>query len=799
VGRPRRGSRALSLIEPGRQAGPHGTIPSMRERLRLELRGHVQGVGFRPFVHRLAGALGLDGFVSNDARGVAIEVEGAPEVLQRFQERLAAEKPASATLLGIETSRIPVTGHPGFRIRSSAVGGVREAPLLPDLATCPDCLAEIRGPADRRHRYPFTNCTACGPRFSIIRSLPYDRPRTTMAGFRMCDACLHEYENSGDRRFHAQPNACPACGPRLTLWNADGTNAAEGDEALEAAAAALGRGEVVAVKGLGGFHLMLDARDAAAVKRLRRRKAREEKPFALMVPDLAWAERLCELDDTARNALTSPHSPILLLRPRPGAGVAAGVAPGVRSLGIMLPYTPLHHLLLERSGAPLVATSANRRDEPICIDEKEALVRLEGIADRFLVHDRPIARHVDDGVAWIVRGEVRWLRRARGEAPGCVPVQPALPTVLALGAHLKCTVALGMGQQVFVSQHIGDLETPRAVEAFERVIDDFLCMYDVTPRLLAHDFHPDYASTRWAKDSALAAPRVAVQHHHAHLAACLAENRFEGRALGVIWDGTGYGPDGSVWGGEFLLGDAAGFRRVASLRPFHLPGGEAAVREPRRVALALLHDLGGKAALERDDLAALRSFSNGERRVLAKMLAGGIRSPVTTSAGRLFDGVAALVGPWHRVSYEGQAAMALEALADPSVRDAYPLAPTEAAGGDVPLRLDWGPVVEAVLEDLRRGVAAETISARFHNGLVEGIVRVAHLVGEPVVALSGGCFQNRWLLERTADRLEATGHRVLLHRRVPPNDGGISLGQALVAAAQARRDPSLLEPTRDPK
>jgi hydrogenase maturation protein HypF len=606
------------------------------------------------------------------------------------------------------------------------------------------------------------------------------------------------------------------------------------------AADALCAGQIVAVKGLGGFHLMVDAGNAAAVERLRRSKPRRDKPFALMVRDLAAARRLVEVDEQAAALLTSPEAPIVLLPRRADAPVAANVAPGNPMLGVMLAYTPLHHWLLDevaRSKAgqsnvgvgqsieALVATSGNLSDEPICTDNDEAVQRLGGIADLFLVHDRPIARHVDDSVAWIVENQPRLLRRARGYAPLPVLLAQPAPTILAMGAHLKNTVALSVGRQVFISQHIGDLETAEAMAAFERVIADFLRLYEAEPAAIAHDMHPDYLSTRWAVDAVDKETgkqgnkaRVVVQHHHAHLASCLAENSVSGPALGVTWDGTGYGLDGTIWGGEFLLGDAADFTRVAHLRSFRLPGGDAAVKGPRRVALALLWELYGEAALAMDDLAPIRALPPRERLVLGQMLRGGLSAPVTTSAGRLFDGVAALLGLHQQVSFEGQAAMALEYAADVRDAGAYPIAletqenSNELGGAQgnssritsqfpevppsspefppvppslpPPLLLDWRPLLEALVRDLRAGVSSGIMAARFHNALVDGVVQVAEVAGQPQVALTGGCFQNRLLLERTAHRLRQAGFDALLHRQVPPNDGGISLGQVAVAAAR---------------
>ena len=831
----------------------------------------MQGVGFRPFVYRLAAELGLHGWVINDTEGVFIEVEGAEAALARFLDRLPAETPPRAIVQSLSSTWLPPVGYAQFEIRHSDSAGAKTVLILPDVATCPDCLGELLDPGDRRYRYPFTNCTNCGPRFSIIEALPYDRPNTTMRGFTMCPACQAEYDSPLDRRFHAQPNACPVCGPRITLFGrktkderpkSDAQTSsvlrpssfvinAQDNEALVRAADLIRAGRILAVKGLGGFHLLVDARDGAAINRLRERKHRHAKPFAVMAPDLAQANLLCDVSTEAAALLASAEAPIVLLQKRAGArsqesgirdqesedsrqatagdkssvsdppssfvvrrssSVADEVAPDNPYLGVMLPYTPLHHLLLAELDFPVVATSGNLTDEPICTDEGDAFQRLGHIADAFLVHDRPIARHVDDSVAWIMRGVPRLLRRARGYAPLPVLLRDEAPTILAVGAHLKNTVALSVGRQVFISQHIGDLETPEAMAAFERVIADFLQMYEARPVAIAHDLHPEYLSSKWARESTADERRnqaqmtnhgvfvirpsslVAVQHHHAHLAACLAENGTDGPALGVTWDGTGYGSDGTIWGGEFLLGDASGFTRVAHLRPFRLLGGDAAVYEPRRVALALLFEMYGDAALEMDDLAPVRSFSVSERHLLSRMLARGVNAPITTSAGRLFDGVAALIGLHQEVSFEGQAAMALEFGADGREGGAYPFGLTtrrrtkdEGREQDAPSVLDWQPMMEAILADLRAGVERGIIAARFHNALVDAIVAVARSVGEPRVALTGGCFQNRLLTERAADRLERAGFEVILHRLVPPNDGGISLGQVAVAAARISR------------
>jgi hydrogenase maturation protein HypF len=779
----------------------------VRKRLRVEIEGAVQGVGFRPFVYRLAADGGLGGWVLNDGRGVFLEVEGDEAAVAFFRSRLQENPPPRARITSVRAREVPPEGGTAFEIRFSREAGAKSVLVLPDVATCGVCLAEVRDAADRRYRYPFTNCTNCGPRFTIVRELPYDRPNTTMAGFTLCAECRSEYESPRDRRFHAQPNACDACGPHLELWNPSGGLLAVRDEALRAACAAIATGGIAAVKGLGGFHLMCDARNAAAVALLRERKARYARPLALMVRDLEMARALCEVPEEAARLLESPERPIVLLPARAESGVAENVAPGNPNLGLMLPATPLHHLLLDDVGFPLVATSGNLSDEPICTGEREALVRLGGMADVFLVHDRPVERHVDDSVARIMDGVPRLLRRARGFAPLPVRLPHEVPPILAVGAHLKNVVALAVGRQAFLSQHIGDLETPGALAAFERVLSDLARLYEVTPTAVAHDLHPDYLSTKWALASGL--PTVAVQHHHAHLASCLAENGAPGPALGVTWDGTGYGTDGTVWGGEFLLGDASGFARVAHLKPFRLPGGEAAIREPRRSAAGILWEMKGEGDREtflegnrERDSATSVAFTAGEKHVLSSMLERNLNSPVTSSCGRLFDAVASLLGVAQKCSFEGQAAMQLEWIADPDERGSLefpfeenvPLTSSDFHSGaertadasvsPSKILLDWSPLVSTLLAERRAGVSIARLSARFHNALAAAIVEVARRVGCPRVALTGGCFQNKLLTERAAAALRREGFEVLLHREVPPNDGGICLGQAAVAAAR---------------
>ena len=684
----------------------------------------------------------------------------------------------AAVVQATESSRVSPEGSTGFEIYPSSDCVEKTAALLPDLATCPACVADIFDANNRRYRYPFTNCTNCGPRFSIIAALPYDRAATTMHRFAMCEACAHEYQDPSDRRFHAQPNACPACGPRLGLWNRDGVEIARTHQALVAAADAIRDGRIVAVKGLGGFHLMVDARNECAVQALRVRKRREEKPFALMAPSFEQTQEYCSASHVERRLLRSPECPIVLLPRLPGEnGIAASVAPGNPTLGVMLPGTPLHHLLLCELGFPVVATSGNLSEEPICTDEHDAVARLGEIADLFLVHDRPILRHMDDSVVREVCGRELVLRRARGFAP--LPVQPLemhgkLGPVLAVGGHQKNTIAAAVGAQVFISQHIGDLETEGSYQAFQAVIGAFQSLYDFTPKTIACDLHPDYLSTQYAERSGL--PLVRVQHHHAHVLACMAENQLRPPVLGIAWDGSGMGTDGTVWGGEILHVTHAGFRRVAHLRPFLLPGNAKAVREPRRVALAILYEIFGDRAFTLD-IPALRAFTPAELGPLQAMLHQRLNTPTTTSVGRLFDAFASLLNLRQVASFEGQAAMELEfALTGAKEDTSYPY--VVRTQGDT-LWLDWEPAVRAVLA--QPAVDSAIASARFHNTLVDMAVDVATRMGERNVVLSGGCFQNRTLTERMVSRLLGAGYRPYWHQRVPPNDGGIALGQIMAA------------------
>jgi hydrogenase maturation protein HypF len=792
--------------------------PPGRVRLRIALRGAVQGVGFRPFVHRLAAELRLPGWVNNSPQGVRIEVEGARAALETFLLRLDSEKPPHSFIQSLEASWLDPVGYADFQIRESDTGGDRLALVLPDIATCPECLRDIFDPTNRRYRYPFTNCTHCGPRFSIIEALPYDRANTTMKRFPMCADCRAEYDDPSHRRFHAQPNACPVCGPHLELWDAQGRPLQTHDAALLAAANATRAGQIVAVKSLGGFHLIVDARNESAVRRLRDRKHREEKPFALLFPSLDTVKAVCEVSPLEERLLRSPEAPIVLLRRRrdrtqpsgptrtdaPAPPIAESVAPNNPNLGVMLPSNPLQHLLMAELGFPVVATSGNLSDEPICTDEREALERLGGIADVFLVHDRPIARHVDDSIVRVVLDRELVLRRARGYAPLPVALSgndPGAPTVLAVGAHLKNTVALALKDQVFLSQHIGDLESEPAHRAFRRVIADLQKLYAARPEIVAADLHPDYLSTQFAREmtasGGAAAPRlVGVQHHLAHVLACLAENEAALPVLGVAWDGTGYGTDAAIWGGEFFWVTNERAERVAHWRPFPLPGGDAAAREPRRAALGVLFERFGSAAFDRADLPTLAAFAPAELAALRSMLERRVQCPRCCSVGRLFDAVASLTGLRQRMRFEGQAAMELEFACDGVETDAaYPVAigaaataPTDPPANairELALVLDWAPMIEAVLADVARGVSVAEMSAKFHNALAGAVAAVARRAGATRVALSGGCFQNRYLTERTVAALRAAGVQVYWHQRVPPNDGGIALGQ-IVAARRAK-------------
>ncbi|MBJ6727603.1 carbamoyltransferase HypF [Geomesophilobacter sediminis] len=752
-------------------------------RTRVDVGGIVQGVGFRPFVYRLASRHRLGGWVRNTGHGVEIEVEGTDAARTAFCRALTEEAPPLAVISSVQTRELAPEGEEGFRILASEsqASGAVVAEIPPDCDVCDDCLVELFDPANRRYHYPFINCTNCGPRFSIITGVPYDRPATTMAPFAMCPECLREYHDPADRRFHAQPNACPVCGPRLRLLSPDGAEL-EGDPVARAAAA-LRAGAVVAVKGTGGFHLAVDAGSAPAVAELRRRKKRDEKPFALMAPDLEAVRSFAHCSDAEGRLLSGVERPIVLLRKREGAPVSPLVAPGNGWFGVMLPSTPLQHLLLRCGPIPLVMTSGNVSDEPIIHRDAVALRRLTGIADLYLTHDREIHTRSDDSILRFMHGEPLLLRRSRGYVPRVLPLPAPQPSVLALGAELKGAVCLTRGKDAVLSQHLGDLKNPAALAGLEEAVAHLRRLLEVAPTLVAHDLHPDYLSSRLAQDMDL--PKLAVQHHHAHLAACMADNRLDGETIGVIFDGTGYGPDGTVWGGEFLVGGYAGYTRAGHLSRVGMPGGDAAVREPYRMALSWLYRIHGAALFDRPhplvDLVAPQQQS-----LFLAMLEKGINTPQTSSCGRLFDAVAALIGLRTSVHYEGQAAMELEALAEAGRSFApYPY----RIDGDPCFEVDFLPCLAAIDDDLAQGRSRADIARTFHRTVAEAVRascgRIAAATGLTRVVLSGGVFQNRLLTEEVSELLQEGGLEVFRHRFVPPNDGGIALGQAAIAGYRA--------------
>jgi hydrogenase maturation protein HypF len=746
-------------------------------RRHIRVTGIVQGVGFRPFVYSLAQRMRLAGHVGNDVAGVFIEVEGIGPRIDEFLAALTAQAPPLARIESIAVTDRPPTGGSGFRIATSDLAGVRTTLISADSATCADCLREMADPADRRYRYPFINCTNCGPRFTIVRDVPYDRPYTTMAGFAMCARCAAEYHDPADRRFHAQPVCCPDCGPRLRLIDPDGR--VPGTDPIKATAAHLAAGKVVAIKGLGGFHLAVVASLAKAAATLRSRKHREDKPFALMAADVAAARALGQVTPTEEALLTDRARPIVLLDRHPDAAVAEAVAPGNRQLGVMLPYTPVHTMLLEALGEPIVLTSGNASDEPIAFHNADARSRLTGIADAWLTHDRGIHMRADDSVVRTFRGAPIPLRRSRGYAPE--PIRLSTPVrrhILGCGAELKNTFCVAKDDHAFVSQHIGDLENYPTMRSYVEGIEHYCRLFDVRPTVVAHDLHPEYLSTKYALDLAGVEP-IGVQHHHAHIASCLADNGFSEPVIGVAFDGTGFGPDGTIWGGEFLVADLSGYRRRGHLAAVPLPGGAAAIRRPWRMAAAYL-DVAYCGAPPAN--VAVLARNDTWPHVVA-MARAGMNSPLTSSAGRLFDAVAALLGVRDTITYEGQAAIELEQHADPTERGTYPLSIDH---GET-LVLQGADLVRAVVDDLAAGVPAAIIAARVHNGLADSIVRACELIRDETalitVALSGGVFQNQLLLARTCDGLAQRAFTVLTHRQVPPNDGGISLGQVAVAAA----------------
>jgi hydrogenase maturation protein HypF len=748
----------------------------------IHITGVVQGVGFRPFVYNLARQHGLVGWVRNTSAGVDIRAEGEPEALQAFVSALTTEAPPLARIDSLTAEDTATEVYPTFEIQASAAVEGAFQPISADIAICDNCLREVRDPKDRRYRYPFINCTHCGPRFTLIKDIPYDRPLTTMANFPLCPECAAEYHDPADRRFHAQPVACPTCGPEAWLEH-DGRKL-RGDAAIRGTGALLGQGYIVAIKGLGGFHLACDATNPVAVAELRRRKGRAGKPFALMMADLDMIRRHCVVSEAEAKLLQSPASPIVLLRRRvDSARIAPEVAPGQVTLGVMLPYTPLHVLLMDEGLPPLVMTSGNLSEEPIVTDNATARERLAGLADAFLMHNRDIHIRTDDSVMRVTEDGELPLRRSRGYAPYPVRLPFGLPPILAVGGELKNTFCLTRENYAFMSHHIGDMDNYETLQSFASGVAHFERLFRITPEIIAYDLHPDYRATRYALERAAAGiPAVVVQHHHAHIAAVMAEHGLTGErpVIGVCFDGTGYGTDGTIWGGEFLITDYAGFERAAHLKPVRLPGGDAATRKPARIGLSYL--LASGVAPD-DDLLPLAALSEQERRTVAIQSERGLNAPLTSSAGRLFDAVSSLLGVCQVAMYEGQAAIELEAAVDPHETGAYAF----VMDGQ---QVDSAPVIQGVVADWRAGLSPAVIAARFHNSVAAMIRDVCLGLGARYglreVALSGGVFQNVTLLGKTLPLLREAGFTVYTHRLVPPNDGGLALGQAVIAAFKGK-------------
>ncbi len=751
---------------------------------RLEINGIVQGVGFRPFIYQLANHHGLKGEVANTAAGVSLILEGLKNDIRRFIDDLPTKKPPLAHIVEVSTTPETIKGFAAFSIVHSRGSATRATLISPDVMVCDDCLVEMRDPADRRFGYPFINCTNCGPRYTIIDDIPYDRPKTSMRHFSMCPLCQAEYDDPDNRRFHAQPNACPVCGPRVTLCDAGGKPVDTGDSIADAANR-LRQGRIVAIKGLGGFHLAVDATNAGAVVRLRRRKHREEKPLALMCADLNHIRAIARVGETEARLLVSIQRPIVLLEKRPHTPIAEPVSPRNRYFGIMLPYAPLHHLLLDTGFAALVMTSANLSEAPIAIDNAEAFERLAGIADDFLIHDRDILLRIDDSIVRYSAGHMRSIRRSRGYVPVPVFLKDEMPPVLGCGAELKNTVCLTRGKQAFVSQHIGDLKNRATDDFFRLTVDHLKRILSIDPQIVACDLHPDYMSGRYARELD-GIPCIEVQHHHAHIAACMAENNADGPVIGLSFDGTGLGTDGTIWGGEVLVADYHTFTRAAHLVPVPMPGSAAAIEEPWRMAVSHLSAAFGEE-MESLQLPFLRSVAKQRLDIMLAMMKKQINSPLTSSLGRLFDAVAAIIGRCGRVAFEGQAAMELETILDDAESGCYDFSWED----DGTCRIATTPIIQGVVRDVEKGISPNVVSARFHNTLVLLFDQLCrHLrsaTGIDRIALSGGVFQNNRLLVGLTAALEKSGFDLLTHRLVPTNDGGLSLGQVVVAAARANQ------------
>lgn len=759
--------------------------PRVTKRVCYQFSGIVQGVGFRPFIYRLATTNELAGYVRNSTEGVTVEVEGTQQAIEEFILQVRTQAPPLAEIYGITSAELPITHDKGFHIIESSMTGRSDVHISPDIATCNECLNELFDPADRRYQYPFINCTNCGPRLTIIHDIPYDRMRTSMSVFPLCDQCRKEYEDPANRRFHAEPNACPVCGPQLTLHDSTGEVVVI-EDAIAETIARLKAGAIVAIKGLGGFHLCVDAGNDDAVQLLRQRKYREEKPLAIMVRDIIEALKIAFISDVERDLLCSPSRPIVLLEARRPSTVSPLVAPGMDTLGIMLPYTPIQHLLFQGDFTALVMTSANQTDEPICISNDETIIRLSGIADHFLVHNRDILVRCDDSVAMVARERPYMLRRSRGYAPRPLLLKDALPEVLALGGHLKSTICIVKESFAFLSPHIGDLETPLARDFLHETIERMQHIVQCRPDVVACDLHPGYYSSRLS--SILGVKEIIrVQHHHAHIVSCMAENHVSGKVIGIAMDGTGYGEDACIWGGEFLVADEAGFLRAGRLRYIPLPGGEAAIRQPWRTAAGFIWEAYGDQWS--DVISLLGIVPDGfPFDSLEKILEAKVNSPLCSSLGRLFDGVASIVGLKQSVSFEGQAAMDLEAVAH---RGSGDILPYKIITEDDVIVLDPAPMVKAIVEGKLMGADIPQLAIAFHLTLVKAFAEMAKRVrdrtGIERAVLSGGCFQNRILLEGCVRELEQEGFEVFTHQRVPANDGGVSLGQAVIAGTRKKK------------
>lgn len=761
----------------------------MLKRTQISARGLVQGVGFRPFIFNLAKRLSLSGFVQNDTNGVLIDIEGCDDSINEFIACLVKSPPPHAIIEDVNCKTLPPKGYKDFIIEESILKDDKSAIISPEISICQECLKELLAPDDRRHRYPFINCTNCGPRFTIIKDIPYDRINTTMHKFAMCRDCSKEYHDPQNRRFHAQPNACHDCGPKLTLLNDKGLGVHTQD-IISTVCALLNEGRIIAIKGLGGYHLACDAANDSAVSTLRKRKHREDKPLAVMMENIDTARQFCHVNANEETLLLSTQKPIVLLRKKDMCAIAPEIAPENKYLGVMLPYTPLHYLIIKESGLSLVMTSGNVSDEPIAFKDNEAYTRLKGIADYFLTHNREIFMRCDDSVVRVNGNNDMIIRRSRGYAPYPLKLEYIFTRqILACGAFLKNTFCLGRGNHAFLSHHIGDLENTETLHSFETTIEHYKRLFDIKPEIIAYDLHPEYLSTKYALAQNDSIFKIGVQHHHAHIASCMAENGIKHKVIGVAFDGLGYGDDGNFWGGEFFIADLSEYERTGHLDYVPMPGGEQAIKEPWRMAISYLYQIYG------NDISSLPPFSLPQFRneimpkleIFMKMLSQRINSPLTSSMGRLFDGVASMLDLQHLVNYEGQAAIKLELIADEDETGSYPFDINGDVGVDcnVPFIVKWQRLIKCIIEDVNHGVKSSIISAKFHNSIVEMVSQVCIILrdsnGLCDVVLSGGVFQNNFLFNRLINKLTLDGFKVYSHNKVPCNDGGISLGQAVIA------------------